>query len=1443
MKSKSLAVGLVAIIAILAIGISIWALSQDDDDERYAIGDTFTYEMKHDNGEIEYRIFTVVDTYGDLYVLQETRISYGEAYYVTHCYVEDPRIYGTQRADALFEMEAYTIIPTIVGDVECKVMRAGNDEVFLRSYWGPDGTIYSEEFTSPEYSYVMSLIGDTTLGISVDMEVPGYEAPVIAEMDYRSGAVPGDGFAYYDNTTDTETVYTVISADDYTVTYEVDGITMTSPVTDFMDLMEKKSDYDLDGMYFDCTRLEPISDYYMLVDIYYTVEWSDSGFIYDEYWFDSNTGLFLGCLGYDGEARVLLYTSFINIYVEGVSEDPRIIPVCGDTFTIESTIEENGKTAVYSSEITMIGAYEGQYVFHLVATDENGHTYEAYPIVDDLDMIICIDVEGLDYIGTETITTSMGERECEVYRTVEGDTIETYYVADGMAVYATSTDGSETRTVETVLNTLYLHESMLSEPDVDVPSMDTLKVKDQLAVGDTFAIQYRDIEYTDTYTITAIENDVVTYTVGETTATCTVLEFLGFIKTLDDFDVDSLEYSVTGIVELELGTFPVNVYYDEFGVRYGFDDGTGILLYIDDPEDGYVEFVGGSVLYTITAEFDDVREEVLIGDFAVAKYNHSDGSMYFVKKTLIGTYEGRYLVEYVMADDDSIIHFATNVTDGFYITEPIPEDAVMIGTETIHTAFGYLPCSVYMYYQDDYVLYCGPNGVIYRTINFDDPMIETMDIIFSTLFGDGSDVTDPGVEIPDINEFDLKHDVEVGDYIVFSDVDGTHTCTVTHVEDGMVTYDLDGLSYTCTITEFFDYLVFIYDFEIEGLTYCCSIITENPESAWGDIILDHYYVEYDDGTGRVDYWFESSSGMLLETIYGNDDDYRVLYTTLITTFVDGISEVPRQYSVPGDYVVYDVTAESDSWSNTYVDTDTVIGTIDGKSLIRCYNVHPSGTEYTSYYIDDLNFPANVEGKVYVGSETVPTFRGDIVCDVFTARYDGTELTIYEFEGLVYKYIQDSDDWRYTFVLKDTSRFMAPDTVVDPGYDYPTPDMLSLRGELVAGDTIVLNGTVDNVYTVISVDGDNVTYDADGTTMTTTVDGFYDILKTVDDFEDLTYNYTVLMNTGTMETFISSYTDPYGDFYYFDYATGILLVIDETDGETIYTESSLFEVISGDVPQVRSDIVTGDTVERLFRYVYSSGEVSTNTYCTTYLNEHDGADVVQYTLTDDETSHNFGLVADFKESLMPNVSESECIGKEIITTPFGYVLCDVLVEYDEDETVVVYIGPNDAVYRSIRYSDDYIAYQDVISTTLYGPAETVVDPSIDPPQILKPKFRDLAAGDCIEYSINADRVRSMEIVSVGDLITYEMNGEQWVCTEETLLAFILTKESFDGINLEYLSSVLMETYSGDAYVAADMYTDDEDNTYIFDRSTGVLLTGFIGDDLIILDECDIIELIE
>ncbi len=1450
MKYGPLAVGLIVVVAIVAVAITCWDPSQDDDLRDPVIGDVVRYEYDYHDGDIEEWAYQIIGTYDDVYVIELTNKLNGEVISTELDCTLDFMHSALGWDTAMEYLVGTETISTINGDVECNIYEYEIAGIFYQTYIDSDGIMYLQHHICEDCEWTATLKENTLFGESSDVEPPGVEMPVFSEVEIIPPE-PGDIIEYYlyRGGVESYTTYSVTDVSGNLVTYEIDGDTHVCTTLGFLDLVETKEDYDMESLTYNSSYILEGNNGSFIIDEYYVEYITENGPAYDDYYFEHSSGMLITYTSeIRDERKDLTELYMMGFYTDGVSDIPRTVLVPGDTvsYTSTYTYDDERPTEVVLRTITHLGYFEGMNLIQQIYTD-NGEASTHYQFFESLEDWVTYDVEDYTYMGTEVITTVFGDIECEVYHIDEEYRENTVYLTEnGFIVYQISVYDGYTKTTEVSDLSLCTAPSLIPAPEIEIPDFVKLEWDDELEVGDTITFSSSLIESTPTYTVMAIEDGIVTYDADGDVRECTIEEFRGFVKTIDDFDLDEMIFRGMALETSDWGMIPAILYLDENGDEYYFDYSSGVLfLYCDmGAEASYRHSTSTSMIDVVSGDIVDQRDEAVIGDTIVSSFYADPEDIWTSSMVVVDTYDDRYVVEVTYTSENGWSYSVLQVHDAFSTSEPIgPSGGTFVGTEIIDTCLGYVLCDVYTTVYNDmtYILYCTPNGDVYRTISVSDGVI-TYDIVSNTLLYDSGSVVDPGIGPIDISNIVIDERINPGDTVVIydSELDGEQIYTVLAVSEGWVTYDLNGVEERCAIGEFLDLIQTKDDFDLENLSYYRSDVITRSDNGWGNIIVDIYLSEeiIDGVPSENVYLFETTSGLLITTYHSDGTMTEIVDTSLCISYVDGMSDTPRVNQVVGDVSTYAISGDTDMVTFT----STVIGYIEGQQVLEEVTVYKDGTQDISYYI-----PGNTENwidlrnGVKVGTETIMTFRGEIECDVYQYMYAGALNELYIGPDLVeYRIIDDKNGNACTYDLVSTTQFTDPDLIPAVDRDFPVPDMLVFKDTVEAGDRFVLGnyyGALET-YTVISVEGDTLIYEMNGTSVTTTVSGFMDCIPTKDDYpmDDLTYTHSYIWNIGLGTTVLECYYGPNDETYWFDACLGVLWYIHAEDYEWAYmTECSLVTAIPADAPDVRTEPVIGDTTVLEYEYLFASSSI-TSQFTVTFVGTYDGMD-----MTGVETSSgsiSYQPVQDYYESFAYDLSRYEYIFSETIRTPFGYIPCEVYVNEDKGYPDLAYVASNGLVYRCVLLQDYYTEVQNLISSTLFDDAEDVPGTDIPLPEIIELVIdNEPEVGDIISYEYGFDDIVTCTVTNVtGSTVTVMIEDRTEVYLKDRFIDSLITLDDYDSL---IYNSMIVSSVSEWEDVILDVYYDKDGNRYTFEHNSKVLTYGQYQGETIYLDHCDLL----
>ena len=469
----------------------------------------------------------------------------------------------------------------------------------------------------------------------------------------------------------------------------------------------------------------------------------------------------------------------------------------------------------------------------------------------------------------------------------------------------------------------------------------------------------------------------------------------------------------------------------------------------------------------------------------------------------------------------------------------------LIGEETVDSpVFGPVDCEVYLseeygqmyWFNPDY-----PNFVkIERT--YDDGSVETTYLQDSTQFGDA----------PEFTALDTRGPVP-GDYSIYemygSDghIIGSYAYYVNSVEDGMVWYEIfdDGTGLTvsdvCPVEEY------IWSPSEYGEHVAVTLV----RSDMGTFLCDVY--QYTAVDTVLIYMVDSTTGVLcmIENHASGETYSEVLtYSTHVSSewAYEGLREADA-----GDYGAYSyITGNAEGVTGcgtVFMEVETV------------YDGTPSVTVVGDGISERMDwYPIfTMEKYEAVGTETVCTYYGDLVCDVVVTESADVTMTYLVHDGVVHRERADFSD----------GTWIVMDTVFNTVLEHPPSPDESFIADPEVGDRLLYHMYVDNIYhsdvTMEIVSAGDGVYElslAGGDTMTVTEDRLLSGEWMTDGFEfrgnayletDNGYRYmdvyTGEFEEGKVTVFVGSDGVPY--FVNCTLSDGTKYMLDFADASWVY----------------------------------------------------------------------------------------------------------------------------------------------------------------------------------------------------------------------------------------------------------------------------------------------------
>ncbi len=1393
MKTENIISGVIAAaIIVLVATVALFAFGGDSDDgfRDPVPGDTFVLEYVGGSPD-HWKSYTVIGMYDGYYAIDYISKKGEELIHYTML-VEDPVESFLLFDPSYGKYVGSETIETPFGNIECELYSHPTADGYnLITYIGPDNVVYRQV---DEESGMMRYLKSTTMfDDAKDVVDPGIEIPEVTEIGLKDSVSIGDYYTVrvVDPVKEERTyITTVTDVNDGMVTYVCDGEVSTINETAFLRMIGNKSNMNDIVFWHKAIMESPWGN--IMVDVYYKVADSD-GNGYELYYFETDTGAMIRNNIADVEDVYLEDTNLFIEYVDGVSDTPRTKPVLGDTVTYE-LVYEDGETAKIVQMV--IGYYEGRMIVENTKTYDDGTTELNYYIEEWSLSGLCGYLDSdVEYVGEEEIDTAFGTMTCAVYDCDQGGHNDGVYMDSNGFAYRMICPGGYVADI--VSSTMFMPAKDVPVPEIEVPEIISLQVDDSLEVGDYIEYYDYDLGTYDTYTITSINGDVVTYTVGDVVETCTVDEFHAIIKNISD--IDGIEYYYGMIWKTAWGNVILNQYMDpSTGYTYWFDS-SGLLLYAYEETD--VGLMDSTLIHAFDFDVSEPRQQPVIGESVTFIGEIDSSNIRYGIYTVLGTYEDEYIVEYkviIDGEESANLYLMPSLIDELSPSD----DKKKIRVEYIDTIYGVVKCDVYANEDNTDLTYIGPGGVLYKRVHVNNICWTLTEC---TMFTPAEDVPIPDEKIPEIESLVIDGALEVGDYVTYYnyDLETYDTYTITSIDGDVVTYTIGDAVKTCTVDEFYGLIINIADLNTDDFEQGSRMLWD---TSFGYVFIERYM---DPSTGYV-YWVEIDSGIILYAY--TDTDVGLIQSTLIHTLNECVSE-PREQHVIGESITYvGETASSDTRSWSY----TVIGIYRDEYIIESKTItngeESTSLEVISSLVDGFGL---YDGKKKIGVEYIDTMYGVVRCDVY-ANEDNTDLSYIGPGGVLYKRVYTDE---ICWTLTDCTLFMLEEAVPSPGYDPPEIDSLVIDDTLEVGDYFTYydyNLETYDTYTIASIDGDVVTYTVGDAIETCTVDEFYGLMMNIADLDASNFERgdRLLWNTSFDCVIIEEYYDPStGYVYWVEIDSGIILyAYMETSVEL--TGSTFVHTMDEYISEPRQQPVIGDTL------VYSgetgSGEVFDATYMVigTYGDEY----IVEFksVMGYDEPY----IINHLEDSLLAGFvppSDYKKIGVEYIDTAYGVVRCDVYT--DEERIDFLYMGPGGVLYKRV-YTDN-ICWT-LTETTLFMPNEDVPVPEIEVPKIGKFIYKDsLEVGDTLVFDIDDKPLRTIEVVSIeGDVVTYTYDGMTGTCAVDEFDDDLWELNGSELSELKFQYRMIAKSSWGN--VAVTLYTDDNNDEYWIEDASGIVL---------------------
>lgn len=985
--------------------------------------------------------------------------------------------------------------------------------------------------------------------------------------------------------------------------------------------------------------------------------------------------------------------------------------------------------------------------------------------------------------------------ESRVYGTVEGDWYVSTY--DDMTVYSfysgewccfqyfVQEDGS------------YAASELVYYAFNEIPDNPTT-VDTVIEVGDHMTYHLDRSDGTSeiyTMTVTAVDGDLVTYydPMTGTTATCTAAEFLGGGAT---------EGSGTYIVNTGYGLMVCSlaVITDGDWTRYlylGQDDGVCYLMYCENADGSWYggDLAGSS---NVSSETYDANLELVgqIGTYEVAVYDNDTGDLldvYTLTQTKVGIL-GRTV--YYQSEYDGETYYFEVYLSPFDNLSPL--NLYEQGVTVDSPLYGEVVCDVYRWYSDCVECYGyidgDGNDVLYVYVY---PEVTAW---FYVLDSHYAELDACGVDTV----------LEAGDYMEYAMTDDsgdefTMTIVVDSVDGGYATYtnSNSGTSFTCTIEQL------ISGGEIRAVQGDGACLLDTP---YGLRLCSVKTVIDDTGTQYLFVGLED--GVCYYTVYIGDDRSFSGYLTS-SSFI-GSGEAPTYQYESGELGDYEdvIYISTDADGLTFQTHGSLrMSFIDDEGFVINYII--PGLSDGAYPVDEVR-PQTLfdlfasSGLARESAETDIPYLGTMLCDVYVGYLEGFGSA---------RFLVDTDTGlvvmaEFEYETGGSVAMIITSTSVTEG---PMEYGSATVGDVEAGDVLVFamydedyNGIGVVVMTVLSVDGDTVTYEngLTGETVTCTAEEF------------LAFGIAAGTEPDAGSIFDSYYGQTIYDVYY------------EEDGDVYFdvyvgSEDGLCYWVVGydadwnvtwQLELVYASMASGT------RGIAGERDVQVGDYqiCVTVTTSADGSveydisEHLAFSLEDGVLSvWNYDYVTatgSVSTGSFIIVPEGTSQGTEVLNTPFGLFECEVIVQ-EEDGTKVTYWVYDGVVVRKLVENADGSSQLTVVSySTLCADPISVYT--------VMHNTGEIAVGDWITIIGFEDGEymdpQTMIIIAVdGDMATYYYVGYEDDLRQDTVFMIL---NGFEEGAAEWVGQCLYNTCWGT--VVCDIYE-------VYDEYLGTDVIFYLG----------------